>query len=56
MIRTTKEKYARAKVNAAHMKINDMLKSSGIKIEISKEDERAMRKRDKKDNNPIELE
>lgn len=56
VIVTTKEKYARAKSNAAHMKINDMLKSRGIRIEISAEDERAMRKGDKKDNNPIELE
>ncbi|MEH0007885.1 MAG: GLPGLI family protein [Flavobacteriales bacterium] len=56
VIVTTKEKYARAKGNAAHMKINDMFKSSGIRIQISEEDERAMRKRDKKDNNPIELE
>ncbi len=56
VIATTKEKYERAQAHAAHMGINDMFKTRGIRIEISEEDERAMRRRDKKDNNPIELE
>ena len=56
VIATTKKKYRQAEAHAEHMRIKDILKTKGIRIEISKEDERAMRRRDKKNNNPIELE
>jgi len=55
LIVTTKNKYLKARKNFQNSSINDMLSSYGITVEMDKQDERAMKKKDQ-DNNPMELE
>ncbi len=55
LVVTTKKKYLKAKKNYQNMSISNLLNPYGITIEMDKQEERAMEKKDK-NNNPIELE